>query len=63
MKCEEIKKLTEEAVTNLITALEQGQSESLKKYLATMARFHTYSWGYCESPKASLRDAVPGHLP
>jgi len=45
MKCEEIKKLTDAALTNLILALEQGKSQSLQNYLSAMARFHTYSWG------------------
>jgi antirestriction factor ArdC-like protein len=45
MKCEEIKKLTDGALANLILALEQGKSQSLQNYLSAMARFHTYSWG------------------
>ena len=45
MKNEDIKERTDEALANLITALEQGKSESLQTYLATMARFHRYSWG------------------
>ena len=28
-------------------ALEQGQSDALKNYLAVMSRFHRYSWGNC----------------
>jgi len=30
---------------HLIQALEAGKSETLKAYLATMSRFHKYSWG------------------
>jgi len=45
MKCEEIKKLTDAAITNLILVLEQGKSQSLQNYLSAMARFHAYSWG------------------
>jgi len=45
MKCEEIKKLTDAALAELIQALEHGKSDALRKYLATMARFHRYSWG------------------
>ena len=45
MKCEEIKKLTDTALAELIQALEQGKSECLQTYLRTMARFHRYSWG------------------
>jgi antirestriction protein ArdC len=38
--------------------LEQGQSEALKTYLATMSRFHKYSWGnvlliFTQKPNAS----------
>src|SRR5262249_21465742 len=45
MKSEEIKKMTDSALTELIQALEQGKSECLQNYLSTMARFHRYSWG------------------
>jgi antirestriction protein ArdC len=45
MKSEEIKKMTDSALTELIQALEQGKSECLQNYLSTMARFHCYSWG------------------
>jgi antirestriction protein ArdC len=45
MKNEEIKKLTDTALADLIQALEQGRSECLQEYLTTLARFHSYSWG------------------
>jgi len=45
MKVEQAKQLTEQALDQLIQALEAGKSEALKTYLATMSRFHRYSWG------------------
>ena len=45
MKIEQAKQLTEQALDQLIQALEAGKSEALKTYLATMSRFHKYSWG------------------
>jgi len=45
MKIEQAKQLTEQALDQLIQALEAGKSEALKAYLATMSRFHKYSWG------------------
>ncbi|GMU82456.1 MAG: hypothetical protein AMXMBFR47_23270 [Planctomycetota bacterium] len=45
MKAEQAKKLAEDALTQLTTALERGQSDALRQYLAAMSRFHTYSWG------------------
>jgi len=44
MKIEQAKQLTEQALDKLIQALEAGKSEALKAYLATMSRFHKYSW-------------------
>jgi hypothetical protein len=44
MKIEQAKQLTEQALDKLIQALEAGKSETLKVYLATMSRFHRYSW-------------------
>lgn len=44
MKSDEAKKLTDEALKRLSAALEAGQSEELTKHLATMARFHRYSF-------------------
>lgn len=45
MKAEDARKLTDDALDRLATALEQGRSESLTQYLAVMARFHRYSFG------------------
>jgi hypothetical protein len=42
MKREEIKKLSDAALSQLIQSLEEGKSEALQAYLGTMARFHTY---------------------
>jgi antirestriction protein ArdC len=44
MKTEQVKQVTENALGQLITALEQGQSATLTRYLAAMARFHRYSF-------------------
>jgi hypothetical protein len=45
MKIEQAKQLTEQALDKLVQALEAGKSETLKAYLATMSRFHRYSFG------------------
>ena len=45
MNHENGKKLIENAVEKLQAALEAGQSETLKAYLAAMAKFRRYSWG------------------
>jgi len=45
MKIEQAKQITEQALDKLIQALEAGKSDTLKAYLATMSRFHRYSWG------------------
>src|SRR5947209_10229930 len=39
--------LAADALKSLIAALEAGNSEALKNYLAVMARFHQYSWNNC----------------
>ena len=54
----EAKQLSEDALDRLMAALEQGQSDALKNYLAVMSRFHRYSWGnclmiYCQKPEAT----------
>jgi hypothetical protein len=36
--------LAGDALKTLITSLEEGNSDTLKNYLAVMARFHRYSW-------------------
>ncbi|MGA2434345.1 MAG: ArdC family protein [Bryobacteraceae bacterium] len=45
MNHENGKTLIDNAVEKLQAALEAGQSETLKAYLAAMARFRRYSWG------------------
>jgi len=45
MKIEQAKQLTDQALDQLIQALEAGKSDPLKTYLATMSRFYKYSWG------------------
>jgi len=45
MKAEQAKKLADEALEQLIAAVEAGGSDAFKAYLATMARFHRYSFG------------------
>src|SRR5229473_3169505 len=45
MTTEQAKKLSEDAISRLLDALERGQSEALKTYLGVMSRFHKYSWG------------------
>jgi hypothetical protein len=47
MTTDQAKKLSEEAISKLMDALERGQSEGLKTYLRVMSRFHHYSWGNC----------------
>jgi antirestriction protein ArdC len=58
MNTDNVKQLCDEALGRLATALEQGQSDALKTYLATMSRFHKYSWGnvlliFTQKPNAS----------
>jgi hypothetical protein len=58
MTTEQAKKLSEDALTRLMTALEQGHSEALQAYLRVMSRFHKYSWGnalliYSQRPDAT----------
>jgi len=58
MTTEQAKQLSESAIAKLMDALERGQSEALKLYLAMMCRFHRYSWGnilliYSQRPDAS----------
>jgi antirestriction protein ArdC len=45
MKAEEARKLADDALSNLASALKQGKSEALTAYLAAMGRFHHYSFG------------------
>jgi antirestriction protein ArdC len=44
MKTEQVKQVTDKALEQLVTALEQGQSATLTRYLSAMARFHRYSF-------------------
>jgi hypothetical protein len=43
MNSENIKKVTNQAIGQLITALNEGRSEMLKQYLEAIGRFHHYS--------------------
>ena len=45
MKVEQAKRIASNAIEQLRQALEAGQSERLKEYLAALARFRRYSWG------------------
>ena len=45
MKREEAKQLAADALNELQEALQQGKSDTLLRYLDTMSRFHSYSWG------------------
>jgi antirestriction protein ArdC len=58
MNTEQAKQLSESALERLMAALEQGQSDVLKQYLAVMSRFRRYSWGnvlliYSQFPQAT----------
>jgi antirestriction protein ArdC len=43
MNSENIKQITNQAIEQLITALNEGRSETLTQYLAAIGRFHRYS--------------------
>ncbi|MBX3357327.1 MAG: hypothetical protein KF745_02755 [Phycisphaeraceae bacterium] len=45
MKADQVKKIADQALESLATALAAGKSEALTKYLAVLARFHKYSFG------------------
>jgi hypothetical protein len=45
MADDKVRKLAEDALNRLAAELEAGKSEALQNYLATMGRFHRYSWG------------------
>jgi antirestriction protein ArdC len=47
MTTDQAKQLSEDALNRLMAALEAGQSDALRNYLAVMSRFHRYSWGNC----------------
>jgi hypothetical protein len=44
MKVEQARQIASKAIDELSQALERGHSETLRKYLAAMARFRQYSW-------------------
>ena len=44
MKVEQAKQIASNAIEQLKQALERGHSDTLKEYLAAIARFHRYSW-------------------
>lgn len=44
-KAERIQQLTDDALRQLCEALSAGKSETLKRYLSAMAKFHRYSFG------------------
>lgn len=44
---ERAKLLTDKGIHSLSQSLAQGYSDNLKAYLATMAKFHKYSWHNC----------------
>jgi len=53
-----LKAATDGALKKLITALESGQSDTLKAYLKSMGHFHNYSWSntlliYWQKPNAT----------
>ena len=45
MTTNQVKALSETAMSRLMEALEWGQSDALKTYLTAMGRIHRYSWG------------------
>jgi len=45
MADDKVRKIAEEALNRLATELDAGKSDALQNYLATMGRFHRYSWG------------------
>jgi hypothetical protein len=47
MNTEQAKKLSEDALGRLMDALDRGESDTLKTYFKTMARFHRYSAMNC----------------
>ena len=42
---DQVRKIAEAALDRLSAELDAGKSETLKNYLASMGRFHRYSWG------------------
>jgi hypothetical protein len=59
MTTDQTKAFTDSALKRLMEALERGQSDALKQYLAVMSRFRKYSWGnvlliYAQRPDATF---------
>jgi len=57
-KTANIRRIVEHAIEDLAAALERGHSETLKRYLAMLGRFHRYSVGnslliWCQKPDAT----------
>jgi hypothetical protein len=48
MNSENIKQITNQAIEQLIKALNEGRSETLTQYLAAIGRFHRYSFLCCQ---------------
>jgi hypothetical protein len=47
MKIEQVKTITDNALTQLMNMIEQGHSEALVRYPAAVSRFHRYSFHNC----------------
>jgi hypothetical protein len=64
-RAEGIRKLVDTKLEELAKALEAGQSESLRHYLAAMGRFHSYSVGNILLIQMARPDAthVAGYRP
>jgi len=58
MKLEEAMKLVEDGMAALNDALRAGHSETLKGFLATLARFHNYSFGNAILIAAQMPEAT-----
>ncbi|MBX3424273.1 MAG: hypothetical protein KF688_01215 [Pirellulales bacterium] len=59
MKKDDAKKMSDQALAELASQLEQGRTEEYAKYLDAMSRFHNYSFGNCmliarQKPDATL---------
>ena len=59
MKKDEAKKMSDQALAELASQLEQGRTEEYDQYLDAMSRFHNYSFGNClliarQKPDATL---------
>ena len=58
MSDEKARRLAEDALSRLSAELEAGRSDALKTYLATMGRFHRYSWNNALLIHAQRPDAT-----